>query len=80
MNDLLVSLFRLMFGFLAWTTAFLCIFIGGWMVIIGQGHPVVAWTILIGGPASVVIAGGAIALMIQNNDLLRQIAKASAKP
>jgi len=79
MNDVLVALFRAIFGFVAWVAIFLCIVIGSLIIYTGtMGPAYVGWLVLIVGPVFIISSAGIVALMIQNNDLLRRIAEREA--
>lgn len=80
MNDILVLVFRSIFGFVAWSLIFGCMLVGGVMVVSGSPAPAfVGWLVLIGGPVLIITLAGTVAVMIQNNDLLRQIADRESK-
>jgi hypothetical protein len=79
MNDLLVALFRSLFGFVSWVAILLCVVFGGLIVYTGTMAPAfIGWSLLIGGPIVIISMAGTVALMIQNNDLLRRIAEHEA--
>lgn len=76
MNDLLVNLFRAIYGFMAWAAIFTSLVIGAIRILTASGpmQTPIGYAIMIGGPVFAILIFGTVALMIQNNDLLREIA------
>ncbi|NUB43850.1 hypothetical protein GEU84_005605 [Fertoebacter nigrum] len=75
MNDALVSMFKSIFAFVTWSAILSLFTIGAAMVWSGRVETWLAYAIVFGGPLISITLGGVVALMIQNNDLLRQIAQ-----
>lgn len=74
MIDIIAEFFRFLVG-LACALLFVgSIVAGGAMLVTGAGDPVIAVAVMIGGPLLTTLTFGALAIMIQNNALLRQIA------
>lgn len=75
MMDFLVAAYKIAVALFAAILMVASISAGVLILRTEAGPPLLGWAILLGGPAAIILVFGTLALMIQNNALLRRIAE-----